>query len=65
MSRKKSGNFDQLEYTKQYHKENHTRVSVVLSKKYDNDIIQKLDEQESKSNYIKTLIRADIQKSEK
>ena len=64
MSRKKSGKFDQLEYNKQYTKENVTRVSVVLSKKYDNDIIQKLDEQESKSNYIKTLIRADIQKGE-
>ena len=41
------------------------RVSVVLSKKYDADIIAHLDRQESKSNYIKTLIRADIQKKRK
>ena len=65
MSRKKSGNFDQLEYIKQYHKENHVRVSVMLSKKYDADIIAHLDKQESKSGYIKELIRADIQKGEK
>lgn len=64
MSRNKSGKFDQLEYIKQYHRDNHTRVSVVLSKKYDNDIIEKLDQQESKSKYIKGLIRADIQKGE-
>lgn len=54
-----------MEYTKQYQRENRTRVSVVLSKKYDADIIAHLDRQESKSNYIKTLIRADIQKKRK
>ena len=64
MSRKKSGEFDQLEYIKQYAKENRTIVSVVLSKKYDQDIIKHLEPIKSKSGYIKELIRADIQKGE-
>ena len=64
MSRKKSGKFDQLEYIKQYAKENRTTVSVILSKKYDQDIIEHLETKPSKSGYIKGLIRADIQKGE-
>ncbi len=64
MSRKKSGTFDQAEYIKQYRKENVTRVSVILSRIHDQDIIKHLEPMESKSGYIKDLIRADIQKGE-
>lgn len=41
------------------------RDSVVLSKKYDQDIIEHLEPMESKSGYIKELIQADMQKAGK
>lgn len=59
MAEKKS-QFDQAEYIREYQKENFTRVSVVLSKKYDQDIIDHLSDK-NKSQYIKELIRKDIQ----
>ena len=59
MAEKKS-RFDQAEYIREYQKENFTRVSVVLSKKYDQDIIDHLSDK-NKSQYIKELIRKDIQ----
>lgn len=55
--------FDQDAYIRGYQKENYTRVSVVLSRKYDSDIIEHLDKVEastSKSSYIKQLIRKDM-----
>ena len=55
----KKSQFDQAEYIREYHKENFTRVSVVLSKKYDRDIIDHLSGK-NKSQYIKALIRKDI-----
>lgn len=58
MARKES-QFDQTEYIREYQKEYFTRVSVVLSKKYDRDIIEHLSGK-NKSQYIKELIRKDI-----
>lgn len=52
--------FNQAEYITKYHRENHTRVSVILSKKYDQDIIEALQDKPSKSDYIKKLIREDL-----
>lgn len=40
------------------------RVSVVLSKKNDADIIEHLEPMESKSGYIKKLIRKDMEQSD-
>ena len=64
MGRKKSGNFDQAQYNKQYAKDNFTRVSVVLSRKYDQDLIEHLEKQKSKSEYIKGLIREKLNNAE-
>ena len=58
----KKKEFNKAEYDTKYHRENHTRVSVVLSKKYDQDIIEALQDKPSKSNYIKQLIREDLEK---
>lgn len=45
-----------------YNKENYKVVSFKLSKKYDEDIIEFLDEQENKQGYIKELIKQDMQR---
>lgn len=60
MPKAKKEPFDQAAYTKEYAKENYTRVSVVLNKRHDSDIINHLDTKPSKSDYIKQLIREDI-----
>ena len=52
--------FDQVAYNREYNKENYTRVSVVLNKRQDSDIIAHLEDKPSKSDYIKRLIREDM-----
>lgn len=42
--------------------ENVTRYVVKVAKKTEADIINQLEKQPNKSGYIKTLIRADIEK---
>lgn len=51
-----------MKYIIQYQKENTIQVNLRLSKKYDTDIIEKLDSLEDigKATYLKELIRADI-----
>lgn len=39
------------------------RISIPLSPKTEQDIIDRLDEVKSKSGYIKSLIRADIERN--
>lgn len=63
MAEEKASKFDQEAYIREYQKKYYTRVSVVLSRKNDSDIIEHLDKVEartSKSNYIKQLIRKDM-----
>lgn len=50
------------EAQERYDKENTVRVTIKLNKKYDADIIEKLNSEPSKQGYIKALIRADIRK---
>ncbi len=47
-------------YITKYQKENTTQVNVRLSKKYDSDIIEWLNDKEAKATYIKELIREDM-----
>lgn len=56
----KKARFDQAAYIRQYVRQNITRVSVILSRKHDQDLIQHLEKKENKSDYIKQLIRRDI-----
>ena len=60
MAEEKKPKFDQSEYIRKYAKENYTRVSVVLNKQNDADIIEHLKPKPSKSEYIKKLIRKDM-----
>lgn len=48
--------------TMKYDKENMRQIKFNLSKKYDLDIIARLDAVPNKQGYIKALIRADIAK---
>lgn len=45
-----------------YDAENTTQIHLKLNDKTDADILQRLDEVESKQGYIKRLIREDIAK---
>lgn len=51
--------FDQNKYVQRFVKEHYVRLQVLLHKEHDRDIIEKLNAQENKSRYIKTLIRKD------
>jgi hypothetical protein len=46
-----------------YDKENTVQFKVKLNKKSDADVIEHLRAQENKQNYIRQLIRADIEKN--
>ena len=46
-----------------YHKANSTSFNIRLIKSTEQDIIAKLDSVPNKAGYIKSLIRADIEKS--
>lgn len=62
MPRKKSGNFDQLEYIKDYDKQKYKKILVRIP--YDEiDILNKLDQVKSKNGYILDLLKQDIKKS--
>ena len=52
-------------YLKEYKKSNCKQVCFSLSKKYDADIIEFLDKQESKQGTIKALIRRRIAEEER
>lgn len=47
-----------------YDKENTVRLSLKLNKTTDADILEKLEQVESKQGYIKELIRKDISEIE-
>ena len=51
-----------VKYIAKYQKINTTQVNIRLSKKYDTDVLDKLNSlvDEGKSTYIKKLIRDDI-----
>lgn len=61
MEEKKS--FNKAEYDKKFHRENFKSYGLKLSKKTDADIIDALDQQENKTDYIKKLIREDLRKN--
>ena len=56
----KNHTFDQNKYIQDYMKKTYVRISVLLNKKSDADIINYLDKQKNKNQYIKNLIRKDI-----
>lgn len=53
------GNYKSQE---QYDKNNTVQVRLKLNKKWDKDILKKLEEVGNKQGYIKKLIRKDLEK---
>lgn len=53
----------QRKAAQKYQKENTKTISIQLSKKYDVDILFRLDNVQNKTQYIKELIRKDINES--
>ena len=51
-----------VEYNNEYNRTKTTTTLIRLNLETDADIIQKLNETDSKTGYIKRLIRADIKK---
>lgn len=50
----------QIEAVSRYHKKSTVTVCLRLSKIYDQDIIEALNNSDNKNGYIKDLIRADL-----
>lgn len=63
MAEEKASKLDRTAYIKDYIRQHHHRISVVLNREKDADIIEHLEKVEtgmSKSSYIKQLIRKDM-----
>ena len=50
----------QIKHIQEYNKENYVTLRVPISRKYENDIIEHLNKQVSKSGYVKELIKKDL-----
>lgn len=48
-----------------YKKENCVQFAIRINKKYDQDVLQKLESVDNKRQYILNLIRKDIESSDK
>ena len=55
--------FNKVEYDKEFHKENYKMYVTRFSKVSDKLIIEKLESVENKTDYIRKLILADIEKN--
>lgn len=55
--------FNKAEYDKEFHKENYKMYVTRFSKVSDKLIIEKLESVENKTDYIRKLILADIEKN--
>lgn len=55
--------FNKAEYDKEFHKENYKMFVTRFSKFSDKSIIEKLESVDNKTDYIRQLILADIQKT--
>ena len=58
---KKKGTFDQQKYIRMYMKSHYTRLTVLFSKEKEADMIDHLEQQSNKSEYVKQLIRSDME----
>lgn len=58
----KKKEFDQSRYIQDFMKSRYIRLQILLSKETDTDIIEKLNQQPNKSEYVKRLIRQDLHK---
>lgn len=57
----KKQKFNQSKYIQGFIKERYLRLQILLSKEKDADIIERLNQEQNKSEYVKRLIRKDSQ----
>ena len=51
-----------IKASRKYNQQNAVTLSLTLNRKYDSDIIEKIESVSSKAQYVKQLIRDDIAK---
>ena len=54
--------FDKNKYDQQFHKKNYRRFSILFRNESDYEMIQKLESQPNSTDYLRHLIRADIER---
>ena len=54
--------FDKNKYDQQFHKDNYKKFYMLFRIGSDNDIIDKLSNEANRTDYIRRLIRADIER---
>ena len=62
---KKKDPFNQTAYMKDYYQRKYTKVSVLLRKEEDADIIRRLKHERRKSDFIRKLLRKEIMYEQK
>ena len=55
--------FNKNKYDQKFHRENYRRYNILFRRGMDDSIIEKLESAENKTDYIRQLILADIQKT--
>ena len=55
--------FNKNKYDQKFHRENYRRYNILFRLGMDDSIIEKLESAENKTDYIRQLILADIQKT--
>lgn len=55
--------FNKNKYDQKFHKENYKRYGILFRLGADDSIIEKLESTENRTDYIRQLILADIQKT--
>lgn len=54
----------QLKAGRKYDREHTRQIHLKLNRRTDGDVLEKLDSVQSKQGYIKSLIRADLERAE-
>ena len=54
--------FDKLEYNKVYNKQHTKMICIYLRIEQDSDIIEEISSAPNKTDYIRNLVRADIER---
>ena len=57
------GNKKHIDYMNDWRSKHKKAISFYIDKEYDSDIIAMLDSVDNKTDYIRQLIRADIERS--
>ena len=54
--------FNQIEYMNKYNKENYKRYSILLNKSKDKELINLIEKQKNKSEFLKEQLKKSLKK---